>query len=609
MSRQPPSAGEIEAVRSELQRLGYLSHRVERYLLQDALRPERPLLTVSLLAAKVGVLGGALLALGAALLLAAWNPGMAASPFDLPVLVLHLLPPATLLFGGAFLALAGVLAAALRLRPGLRIDALSLAVGLSGGVALAALALWRGRDLVAPLSWPVVAAMASGGAAAAYLLGRLLYHGLLALAIRLTDRAPRRRAVVRRYVLPAAATVVLALLLLPAALAAHRPPVVAPGVIPAKTGDRLLLVGIDGVLPEELDYLLARGALPALGRLARDGARVTYERPDEPPAAFWITVATGLPSAEHGVEAVDSFRPVGMETALAVNGPFRPYWERVAAPLGLARHRALLATRRRAFTFWELLGRGGTPLAVVNWWGTYPATRQPGLVLAHGAYQLLAQSDAAAVSPPARAVEVMELRRGVSSPSEPGPSLAVARAALPATAAARLADVALLPDAFYREAAAREASRRPRALALYLPAIDLAADNWIGGDVALSDLIEAELTAADRLLAALLAGEPFGTVLVVVDPGRRAAGEGRALLWRAAGCAGEASLPPQALAAGLFRAAGLPQSAELPLPPDACRWPAPPARVTTFGRRDAGAAGEGARGDEYLQNLESLGYL
>ena len=608
MRRQPPAAGEIEAVRAELQRLGYLSHRVERYLLQDALRPERPLLTVSVLAAKVGVLGGALLALGAAVLLAAWNPGVTATPFDLPLLVLHLLLPATALFGLSFLLLAGVLAAVLHFRPGLRIDALSLAVGIGGGVALAALALWRGRELVAPLPWSAVAAMTLGGAGAAYLLGRVLYHGLLALAIRLTDRAPRRRPGVRRFLLPAAAAVALGLLLLPAALAAHRPAVIGPGTLPAARGDRTLLVGIDGVLTEELDYLLARGALPALGRLSRDGARLSYARDDEPPAAFWISVATGLPSSAHGVEAVDSFRPVGMDTALAVTGPFRAYFASVAEPLGLARHRAMLATRRHAYTWWELVGRGGAPVAVVDWWGTYPATRLPGLVLAHGAYQLLDRADPAAVAPAERLAEVRAARERLREEAEAEPAVSIALAALPAPAASRLAETALLPDAFYRRVAAEEAARAPQALAVYLPAVDLVADGWPAEGVALGDLIASELAAADRLLAGLLAGGGFETVVVVVDPGRRGGSEGRALMWRAAGCSGEARVPVEAIAAGLFRAAGLAQSAELPLPPAACRWPAPAARIPTYGRRDAVEEGE-ARGDEYLRNLESLGYL
>jgi hypothetical protein len=111
------------------------------------------------------------------------------------------------------------------------------------------------------------------------------------------------------------------------------------------------------------------------------------------------------------------------------------------------------------------------------------------------------------------------------------------------------------------------------------------------------------------LLAELLTGGDWGTVLVIADPGRRGGGEGRALLWRQRRtCRGEAELLPVELASGLFRAAGLPQSAELPPPPSTCRWPPPPARVPTYGSRPVGPR-EPARGDEYLQSLQSLGYV
>src|SRR4029077_10623268 len=130
-----------------------------------------------------------------------------------------------------------------------------------------------------------------------------------------------------------------------------------------------------------------------------------YARREEPPAAFWTTVATGLPSPQHGVAAVDCFRPAGMETALLVNGPFRWYWAGVERPLGLARQRPVLSNRRSAPTFWELVGRGGAPVLAVDWWGTYPAEPAPGLVVAHGGYQLLMENAAGAVAPATRQVE------------------------------------------------------------------------------------------------------------------------------------------------------------------------------------------------------------
>ena len=51
----------LEIARRELQRLGYLSHRVERFLLRDALEPVGEPRALALLAAKVGLLAGMLL--------------------------------------------------------------------------------------------------------------------------------------------------------------------------------------------------------------------------------------------------------------------------------------------------------------------------------------------------------------------------------------------------------------------------------------------------------------------------------------------------------------------------------------------------------------------
>src|SRR5436305_14471626 len=99
---------DLEGVRSELRRLGYLNHGVERFLLQDAMRPRRPGRTLLLLTAKVGLLAGLALALALAFLLAAANGGLASLPRDLPVLALHLFPPLAVATGAAFLALCGV---------------------------------------------------------------------------------------------------------------------------------------------------------------------------------------------------------------------------------------------------------------------------------------------------------------------------------------------------------------------------------------------------------------------------------------------------------------------------------------------------------------------
>ena len=63
-----------------------------------------------------------------------------------------------------------------------------------------------------------------------------------------------------------------------------------------------------------------------------------------------------------------------------------------------------------------------------------------------------------------------------------------------------------------------------------------------------------------------------------------------------------------AVASALLRAAGLPQSAELPAPPGGCRWPEPPVTFPGYGepRRTQPTPTEGG---EYLESLRSLGYL
>src|SRR5215208_7121010 len=85
--------GELEGVRSELRRLGYLGHGFERLLLQDALRPRRPWRTLASLTGRVAALGGLALALVLAFALAAANGNLEASPLDLLPLLVHLFPP------------------------------------------------------------------------------------------------------------------------------------------------------------------------------------------------------------------------------------------------------------------------------------------------------------------------------------------------------------------------------------------------------------------------------------------------------------------------------------------------------------------------------------
>ncbi len=594
---------DLEGVRSELRRLGYLDHRFERFLLQDALRPRQPVRTLLLLTAKVGLLSGLALALILALALAIANGNLTASPLDLAALFLHLFPPIAVVAGLAFLVLCGVILLVIRLYHVRRIETLSLVVALAAGAGLLVFALRIGREVLAGGHLSQIAVLVIATPPVVYALIKLVYHGLLTLAIRFTDAAPLGRLFSRRW-LSLAILSALALLTVPAVVSARRGPVSAPVALPTAPGDRVLLIGIDGVLSEEADYLMALGELPELARLTREGRVLTYRRKNEPPASFWTAVATGVPGPEHGVSSLDSFRPRGVRTPLARSGPLRAWWSRFEVPLGLAEYRPILANRRRAFTFWELASRGGDPSLAVNWWATYPAEPLPGLVVAHGAYQLLQEGAEGTVAPPSARAAVATFARSAEAS---GADVHLA-AALPRAAAASVLERALRPDRFYRAVFFHGLAAKPRAAALYLPGLDIAADGWRGGNVAFADLVRAELAATDRLVAHSRGG--FGTVAVVLDPGRRRqGGEGRVLLWRRTGCgAGRSGVAPEAVASALLRALGLPQSEELPSPPPGCRWPAPPVVVAGYGepRRSAPPGAESA---EYLESLRSLGYL
>lgn len=592
---------DLAGVRAELRRLGYLDHGFERFLLQDALRPRHGQGALLRLTAKIAALLGLALAPAIALLLAAVNGNLAANPLDALALSAHLLIPVGLGAGLAFLALAGIVLLVVRLYHVRRVETLALAVAVSVGAVGLGLAGRAVRELTGSGHTWLVALFFVATPALLYGLVKLVYHGLVAFALLMTREVRLRHLTFGRW-LGLAVVVAGALLAMPALVSARRPAGAPPPFLPTGHGERVLLVGIDGVLPEEIEYLLARGGLPVASKLAASGgALLRYRRRPEPPASFWTSVATGVEGPHHGVVALDSFRPLGVEGPLARSGPLRFYWDAVLRPLGLAEYRALLANRRRAFTFWELASRGGAPALAVNWWATFPAEPLPGLVVAHGAYQLLDAEIPGALAPETERPAVAAL---AAAARHRGSGLVTA---LPVGERGELDALALAPDRFYR-AVARTRHEKARAVAIYLPAVDIAGAHFREGSLPFGDLVREELAAADALLGELLEG--YGTVAVVFDPGRRrAGGEGRVLLWRRGGpCGAGGEIAAAQIGSALLRALGLPQSRELPPPPSNCRFAPPPLTVATYGEPHRPGP-LGREGGEYLKSLRSLGYL
>ncbi|HEX2252372.1 MAG TPA: hypothetical protein VHQ65_03795, partial [Thermoanaerobaculia bacterium] len=270
-------------VREDLRERGYLSHGLDRFLLQDAYKPKRPGPAVLVLALRVAAVAGPALALVGALVLAVLNGNLASSPFDLLFLFLHLLVPLALGAFAGFLALAGLLVLVLRLYPVRRIETLARSVAVAAGALVAFAVFTRLRDLEVQGVWPVVAAALTAAVVVAAFV-QVVDAGLLSFAIRLTRSAPAGRPLGPWW--GVGATLGLAVLLvLPIALAVRGAAPEAPVSLPSAPGERVLLVGIDGVLSGEIEYLLSRGELPALRGLLDDGGRMlAYRRPAGPPA-------------------------------------------------------------------------------------------------------------------------------------------------------------------------------------------------------------------------------------------------------------------------------------------------------------------------------------
>jgi len=587
--------GRLDDVRDELVRLGYLSHRVDRYLLQDALAPRSDWATVARLAAREALLVGGILSILNTVVVA-WANALWGEPLEVAALYLHLLVPTAIAVGAGFAALLAGFRLLLAVAPRRGLGIFRRAVAAATALGLLAAGAWIGREFFTGLG-PVVrigTAVVLGGAALA--IGRLVADGLLAYGVRVTRRAPERDPVGGHWGLATAA----AGWALVVALAWIGPGAAEAGAGPAlPIADRgpLLLVGVDGLDAADLDYRLAQGELPGIGRLVREegAAWLRYERPESrSPAELWTTVGTGREATAHGVTALDGYRPLGVGAVLARLGSWRAYFRHVAAPLGLAEQRPLLSSRRRVPMLWELAGRGGRPVAAINWWSTYPAEVEAGLVVAHGAFERLGSADPGLVAPESRREDVVRAARESDESAARlfGPEPEPVRA-----------------DELHRRLALAElASADARFVAVYLPALDVLAGGAPESGDGIEAIRESELARLDALVGA--ARPTAASIVVVFDPGRRGGSEGRLLLVGPP-CAdeGRRRVEPLELGSLVARLAGLPQSRELTDPPPVCRWPEPPMRVPTYGAHAPRTEASETVGEHYLGTLRSLGYL
>jgi predicted AlkP superfamily phosphohydrolase/phosphomutase len=266
-----------------------------------------------------------------------------------------------------------------------------------------------------------------------------------------------RAAAAALVVLAASAAVVVPLAVRPARAPSPAPvPLATESIEPSR---RIVLIGIDGIGPDQLRDLISRGVLPAFAQLLRRGAHgpLATLRPTEGPP-IWTTILTGRLPRDHGIKSFTTYRLAGSPEVfeLLPKGALIGLLERT----GLVTRSAVTAASRKRRALWDILNAFGIPTGTVRVWGTHPPQSVQGFALSP--YFHLLRHEAArageALHPPdllrevtARGVEAEDVERTMLS------RFVDVQAQMPADAAVwrrELVERALVPDITYERAGA-----------------------------------------------------------------------------------------------------------------------------------------------------------
>ena len=118
-----------------------------------------------------------------------------------------------------------------------------------------------------------------------------------------------------------------------------------------------LVIGLDGASWTFIDLLRARGVLPNLDRMVREGVRAPMRTlsPSLSPA-LWTTMATGRPPAVHGIVDFQLKDETGQSHIASSDA-------------------------RKTETLWTIVSRSGGRAGFVGWWVTWPAEPVEGYIV------------------------------------------------------------------------------------------------------------------------------------------------------------------------------------------------------------------------------------
>jgi hypothetical protein len=637
-SPRDPRIREVDDLRQQLRSLGYLDAGVDRFVLAPAAGTRGPIAIAWLASLRIGVLAALLLGPAGAIGVAAGVRGLITGARDGFVVAAYL----GLLFGaGATAAAFAITVAAALVRHRLAADrrrALALGAGVVFTMAcLAYLTLWWDASTfnAGTASWRSVRTLIplAFAAAVSVLLGHLVTVTTLAVAV--SESAPGIPAHgvpgSSRLVLAAAGVLTFsgAILLFSLTTRSEAAAVPVPPLTVVSSGVRVRLIAIDGFDRHIARRLADAGRVPALAALLDGPSAIVSVGDTGDPARAWTTIATGQPPGVHAVHGLETRRVAGVQGTFAADGQTG-----VGRALGAVTDLLRLTSpsiangsERRVKTFWEVAAGAGMRTVVVNWWATWPAPADAGLIVTDRATLRLERGGALdGEIAPAAAYDALHaiwptLRRAAAAHAASLREDAEMDGLL-----RRSAELDALQMAITREVASAE----PDLICTYLPGLDLvqhalfgAADGGSTSPASAAERLEAldeYYVLLDTLVAPALRIGGDDLLIVMTSPGRAAEPGAGLLLAR-----GRAANPrlrdgaarPIDVMPTILQALGLPLSRELAGRPlvelfsadFAKRYPV--REVSTYGAPAAHRAER--RGEpldqEMIDRLRSLGYV
>lgn len=623
----PESDRRVDELRQQLKALGYLDAGVDRFVLGAANEGHGPLAVALRASLRVGLLGGALLGPAAALGVGARLPGLVSGARDAVVLAVYL----AIFFLAAVTAVAccvSVTAAAAARRGRFAVRGAGRVVTI--GSLLYFTLWWRNANAGFGWSAPLWTSFALVVAVAiSLLLGHAVRIATLAvLAARNAGTSALPPVTTRSWRVVVAGGVAAFTGASALLLATVRPSTDAasPRLAVVNSYAPIRLIAIDGFDPATYERL--KDHLPNL-RTALGGPRVRLQPQDtSDPARAWTTIATGLPPALHGVHAIETRRVAGLSGAFSSGG--RLHVVGMATDLlRLTRPSVASAQDRKVKTMWEVAEQAGLRTAVVNWWATWPANPDGGLMITDRGLLRLEHGGNldAEIGPPALYDTLRAAWPRVREQAAAQASAAFADTGEPAITATlrRSAELDATLVALLRSL---PPPRRDFDV-IYLPGLDIAQNSLLPATDPVSassvasrvDALEKYYAFLDGVIAPLLERKEHEQVMILTQPGRVRSSVGGLLAVcpdapTAPGDVSHAASPaPDDVAPTVLYALGLPLSRELAgsALPELFPGPARAADrfVPSYGRPLAAPPlRRGAPLDqETIDRLRSLGYI